>query len=476
MKKTFYIVALGASLTFSACEKTLEVLPRQSIDSKIALNSKDGIEAALLGVYDVLQSTDPATGNPTLYGRDLIAIPEALADNGEATNKSGRLQGEFLNQPNAHFNNWILGYRGINNANLILDALKTNAANLAAANKDAIEGQASFLRALFYFDLARVYGYDPQVELAQVDKGCVPLIVSGITAVPQIESAKRAKNTEVYAQIYKDLDVAVAKLGTTNFPHRATKVGAQALYSRVALYNKDYNNTVKYATDALATHGNRLQSTANYVSAWRAAIHPESLFEVAFQANENIGVNTSLQTTYSTLLAVGDRSRTGGFGDLVPTASLLAAFETNDVRRNLYELGTTGRGTARIECTKFLGKGGQPNLDNVPVIRVSELYLNRAEANYMLKKETEALADLNIIRKRAGLAEVTLTGDALFNEILKQRRVELAFEGHRWFDLKRRGQDIVKAVTIPYTDFRILPPIPVRDLQANPNLVQNDGY
>jgi hypothetical protein len=96
----------------------------------------------------------------------------------------------------------------------------------------------------------------------------------------------------------------------------------------------------------------------------------------------------------------------------------------------------------------------------------------------MSGNDAGALTDLNIIRTRAGLtARTGLTGAALMTEILKQRRLELAFEGHRWFDLKRRGADVVKTPsTIAFSDFRILANIPVREIQVNPNLVQNTGY
>jgi hypothetical protein len=250
----------------------------------------------------------------------------------------------------------------------------------------------------------------------------------------------------------------------------------------VALTRRDYATAVRVASEALTSGVGQFVNTASYVGSWRSASNPESMFELQYATAENLGVNESLHTTYSTLLASGDRSRTGGFGDLVPTANLLAQFEDGDVRRNLYELGTTGRGTAEIECTKFLGRSGQPNLDNIPVLRVSEVILNRAEAYASAgpqQNEALALADLNRIRNRAGLPSVTLTGPALLEEILKQRRVELAFEGDRWFTLKRLGRDIIKAApaqTLPFIDFRILAPLPVRELQINPNLQQNFGY
>ncbi len=471
------VLAITSTIFFASCSNLLNVDPRQSIDSATALTTQEALEAAVSGAYDYLQAL-------RMYGRDFIALPEALSDNGRATNKSGRLQAEYQNQPNAHFSagTWQLSYAAINQINLILD--NAPKVNMPAATRNNIEGQALFLRALIYHNLMRVYAYDPGAIVTQNSRGGVPLALTPILGSDQIEKLSRAPIDAVYAQIYKDLDDAIVKLATTpnsRAPFYATRAAAEALYSRVALYRRDYANVVRFADAALSRGVGTFVTNAQYVASWRAAIHPESIFELQYVTAENLGVNEALQTTYTTLLAVGDRSRTGGFGDLVPTADLLNIMqaEGNDVRRQLYELGTAGRGTAEIECTKFMGKGGQPNLDNIPVIRVSEVILNRAEAYAMQNNDALALADLNRIRNRAGLPSVTLSGAALLEEILKQRRIELAFEGDRWFTLKRLGRDIVKAPpvqTVPFIDFRILAPIPVREIQANPNLQQNFGY
>lgn len=484
-KYSFKIAVLGLVLTFASCTDLLDVQPRASIDAVTALTTEDAINAAVNGIYDRLQSTN-------LYGRDLVAIPEALADNGRATNKSGRLNAEYQNQINAHFIHWQTSYFAINQANLVLDALP-KVEKMTQANKDFVEAQALFIRGLLYFELMRAYAYEPGVEIKEASKGGVPLLKSGVADATQIKLEARASINDVYESIYTDLTNSIAKFtssGRTATASFANRTAAQAIFSRVALYRGDYTNVAKYATDALATGSvGRFQTRDTYVSAWRSANHPESIFEIQYQTNENIGVNTSLQTTYTTLIATGNRTTTGGFGDLVPTRALLDAFESEkdaegktivDVRRSLYELGTAGRGTAEIECTKFLGRSGQVNLDNIPVIRVSEMYLNRAEALARSGNAAGALTDLNVIRTRAGLPAATgLTGSALITEILKQRRLELAFEGHRFFDMKRLGLDIVKAAPVQnlnFTDFRVLAPIPVREIQANANLKQNTGY
>ncbi|QIP13491.1 RagB/SusD family nutrient uptake outer membrane protein [Spirosoma aureum] len=479
---TFKQVLATAIMTcgLAACSSLIEVKPRTSIDSGTALTSQEAINAAVNAVYDALQSTD-------LYGRDLIALPEALSDNGRATNNSSRLVPEYQNQSGAHMINWTQDYYGINQANLVLDALTK--VKLTDALRNSYEGQCLFLRALMYFDLVKAYAYMPTATISDYNRGGVPLILSGVLTLPQVTYPERATTDAVYTQILADLTAAIEKLSATaktRGPIYATQGAAQALYSRVALYAGKYQEAADFATKALASGIGTFQPKANYIAGWRTAINPESMFEINFQTSENIGVNTSLQTTFTTLTAVGNRTTTGGFGDLVPTVALLADLESEkdasgavlDIRRQLYELGTSGRGAVNTETTKFLGKNGTINLDNVPVIRISEMYLNRAEAYYRLGKEADAIKDLNTIRTRSGLAEkTTLTGAALLDEIIKQRRLEFAFEGHRFWDLKRLGRDIVKLpTTVPFTDYRILARIPIAEINNNPKLKQNYNY
>jgi starch-binding outer membrane protein, SusD/RagB family len=321
----------------------------------------------------------------------------------------------------------------------------------------------------------------------------------------------------VYTQIYNDLTAANSRLLTsgTNLPFFANKAAAQLLFSRVALYNKDYTNAKKWADSVIISQGTKLLDSTGFVAGWRRGTHPESLFELRFANNaENIGVNLSLQTTFTTLIEVGDRSRTAGFGDLVPTNTLLADLgivvvnqgstgapgtattlritsRTRDFRNLLFEEGTTGRGGAFVECTKYIGKNGFPNLDNVPILRIAEAYLNRAEAlstpGSPILDEASARADLiRLKQSRIGdypasnsAFDNALTGVALYNEVLKQRRLEFAFEGHRFFDIKRLGRDLIKGphyLDVSFTDIRILPAIPQREIDGNRNIVQNQGY
>jgi starch-binding outer membrane protein, SusD/RagB family len=493
--KIFSIFGLSVALVLASCEDTLQVDPRQSIDAENALNTPEGMNAAINSVYARLRAL-------STYGRDLLAVAEALADNGTVTSNSGRLIGENNNLPLAHFNNWQNSYLAINEANLILDGIPNVSPAPTDATRDRWIGQAKFLRALYMFDLARAYAYDPGVAVASQDRGGIPINTAGIKTATEALTflPARAPVAQVYAQIYADLNDAAALLPNTGGPAFATSGAASALLSRVALYNKDYATAVSAANTALASPVGAVLSGAAYQAGWRATIHPESMFEVRFQvAAENIGVNESLQTTYTTIQqfsTIGNFSIVGGWGDLAPRLDFLSLLgitvtgdrtpaisvtKGNDARVSLYEVGP-GRGSGRkVECIKFMGKTGVLNMDNVPVVRKSEMLLNRAEARATpgsaVLDEVAALADLNTFRAARSLPPVALTGTDLYEEILLQRRLEFAFEGHRWFDLKRLGRNVVKgAVVLEYTDFKILPRIPLRETDGNPNLVQNFGY
>lgn len=492
MKKTmnkFSLLLMAGIIAFTSCDKQLSVEPRQSISFESALTSAANVEAALNSVYGGLRQQ-------TEYGRDKLAVADALADLTQATGKSGRLQPENRNTQGSHFANWGSSYGLLNEINLILEAIP-NIADASTATKDRWEGELKFLRALLHHDLARSYAYDTTAVISGQYRGNIVLALTAVkTGAGALEfRPSRASTKEVYDAIYADLTVATTKLGNTRGVYYATKASAHALFSRVALYYGDWAKAVTEANSAISNApgvGAALSTGANYVAGWRALRNPESIFEVRFNIqNENLGVNVSLQTSYTTLNTLGNTSTTGGFGDLVPNNFLMGQLgiastgfpnitRGNDVRANLYEWGTSGRGTRFIECTKFFGKSGFPNLDNVPVIRYPEVLLNRAEAALRRNgagDEAAALADLNSVLTNRGLTSVTLSGAALMAEIMRQRALEFAFEGHRWFDLKRTGQDIVKSpANLPFNDTRVLPAIPQREIDGNPNMKQNAGY
>ena len=179
--KSWLLAGLIAVL-LSGCEKQLDITPRQAINADNALTSREAIDASITGIYARLKSA-------RLYGRDLIAIPEALADNGFATNKSGRLLPEAQNNQGAHFTTtiWTSGYAGINQINLTLEAIPNLAAglNITLVEKDRWEGQLYFLRALLYFEMMKVYAYFPGAVVTAQNKGGVPIILKGVALPSQ---------------------------------------------------------------------------------------------------------------------------------------------------------------------------------------------------------------------------------------------------------------------------------------------------
>lgn len=523
MKNTFIKLSLAAVVLsgMAACKKQLDVAPRTAIDINQALSSRENVNAAITGVYARLKSL-------RAYGRDLLAVSDAMSENGFATNKSGRLVNEAANVPGAHLATWQNNYYAIAEINILFNAIPNLnvVPAVTTAERNAWRGQLYFLRALFYFDLARVYCYEPGQGVLGQDRGGIPLV----TSTPlTIEGAvanlpARAPIDSVYAFMNRDIDSAIANLTTPSVfsPAVASRVAAQALGARIALYDRNYARAATLASAVIAARGGTMTTPNSYIAGWSAQVHPESIFEVRFANNtENLGVNESLQTTYTTLRERGNPAVTQGFGDLTPTTSLLQNLgfggiaangsggtftsRTDDVRNLLFERGSAGRGTARIECTKFIGKNGQPNLDNVPVIRIPEMYLIRSEArSYATNRDGSAnsafdlagaVADIVTVKQAryTNYATTQAAADAALAsganaaniqiENFRQRRLEFAFEGHRWFDYKRNAGVTVSTTTggvitskLAYTDFKMLAPIPQREVDLNPGILQNFGY
>lgn len=471
-KISILISYVAALLVFTSCEKLLHVNPKDSVNIEGGLDSREMLEAGTVGVYSYLRSTD-------LYGREHIVFPEIQSDNAIQSGRTTNLVDVANNVVGSGMGGWRDAYAGISQANVVLDALEKF--DGPKDWKDGLRGQLHFLRALYYHSIARVYSYDPTAKTSD-ERGAVPIVLNAVYDKDDIERNPRASIDELYDFLYDELDSAYVLLaGTDNMmaPHFATRGAVASLYSRVALYRGDYRKVVEQADRAIASGIAKLSSKDSYVSDWRKSVHPESLFEVVFTPLDNIGVNTSIHSTYMTRASVIDPEALRGNGYAVVSPELYSTYAENDVRRQLIMNGL-GFNSDKLEMTKFFSRNGVIHLDNVPLLRLSEIYLNRAEAYaHIAGAENEAMADLNLIRERAGLDPVSgLTEDMLVDEIILQRRLELAFEGDRWFTLKRLGKEISKpnGSVIPFSDFRILSRIPVRERNTNRALEQNKGY
>lgn len=465
------VIALFAG---SACEEALNVSDPESLSPDDVLVKVSGFESVMLSAYNRIHRF-------TWMGQNGIVAPEILADNLDFNNRTGRYEQEYVNAVRSHMDRWR-SYRGINDCNIILsriDDLKELTADEITL-RDQVKGEALFVRALNYHDMARVYGYEPGQEQNGFNL-TVPLRVTETKGVSDALDVKaRATNTELYSLLKNDLTQAISLLPASNgdAPYRVGKAAAQALLARVLLYEGSWAEAATQAEAALASSGVSLvDNKAAYYDSWFAVPHPESIYEAEIRATDWStvdGANNSLST-------LSNNTSSSSQFILVGSVELIAALdsEAGDIRDTIWTV-VDGIPAGTRKCEKWQGEKGD-FLENIPVFRASEMVLIAAEGYAKSGNTAQAQTTINDFRASRGLPATDATGADLEALIMKERRVEFALEGHRWFDLKRNGMDIPKsaAANVPnlsYSDTRILADLPIGELSLNELLVQNPGY
>ena len=455
-----FVIVLGVT----SCEKFLETEPRQSISNEVALEDLAGLDAALVGLYDDFQAT-------ALYGRNNLVIPELLSDNIRiAQQNSNRLVNHSSNAEFSHADHWEENYEAINKCNNLI-AFADEANGTTANDVNRVKGTAYFFRGLAYHDLLKAYSRNPKHLINNFDLG-VPLVLEPFKGLD--ESAFPARKTvfEVYDQIESDLLQAINLLTDDGFPHFATSIAAKALLARVYLFEGEWENAANMANEVINKSTVGLESGDNYVEIFSKS--SESLFELVFS-----DVETNAASVYYV-----NTGQTDGNGDGVLRDDMIDQYDPADKRGVLLASATQGPETVTYNL-KYNSYNGTEFVDNIALLRISEMYLIRCEANFENNSSigATALVDFNTLRTRAGLTEL---GVITLTDIMTERRIELAFEGHRFWDLKRRGMDIPKGkpgtidcgsdCVIPYTDHRLVDSIFQGELDVNPNLENNPGY
>jgi tetratricopeptide (TPR) repeat protein len=395
-----------------------------------------------------------------IYGGDVFLMPDLMASQ-DVVDWAGTFQdltqmvSQRITINNSYVETyWLDAYRVNNQANYVL----ANLDKATAANKDSYEGQAKFLRGLMYFDMARLFGRswndgDPNVNLA------VPIVLKPTTVIGADSYPARSTVAQVYAQAISDLTDAESKL-TTSVSFFANTYAASAILARIYLQQGQYAKAVTEATKVIS--GGKYSLVANYADEFpfpnQNAVHVDNTSEdiFAIQVTAQQGTN-DLNTFYAS-------SDYGGRGDISLKSSFLDEFEEGDGRLAVYNEDSGGS----LQVDKFDNLYG-----NIHVIRLAELYLIRAEANFRLNASTGAapVDDINVIRTRAGLDALS---SVTIDDILKERRLELAFEGGFFLhDAKRLKQNVG---ALPYSSSRLVFPIPRDEINANKSLKQNDGY
>lgn len=499
MKKIAYILLLAAAAFSTSCKGFLEEKPFLTQSNSLALADYSGLNKAVAGAYSPLVDV-------SWYGADFVLASEMRAENAtlpvNSQFQSGRhTVGFYMNYAaDATIGLWGYAYYVISAVNNVLDEIETSgidkyvSSSVSEQDVKNLMAEALFLRALSYFDLSRTYAYSPAKSKAVGFSDCVPIVLK--TDKTAKEQPVRNSVSEVYDQIIADLleaeslmDPAYKRAGLADVKGAASLPAIQALLSRVYLYNQNWQGAADYATKVIDNKAYKLWTAEEYPSVWGAETGgSEVIFEI-------YGRNSNAYDAYWE----GPSHMTNPFGyaDVAASPVLVSIFEEGDVR------GTTGvRGTDDGEvmfCTdadeisggelwtmKYFGKGysdakNTPDVSNLVVLRLSEMYLNRAEAlaNGANISGASAAGDLNAIRSNRGVADIAAPGLA---DIALERRRELNFEGHYWFDLyrttagsvkyedSRRGDDVDAQ-----SKFWALA-IPKREYDVNFNLTHNPGF
>ena len=473
-------------ISMASCNKQLdEFRPHNVIFEEQQFNSPDGFTKAVVGVYRLIAVGNVLPPDGSGYTDRQIFLSEAKGNTIRALDAQINRNTDVFGYVNSSrqdlshtFSYWRNSYNTLLHINTILaniDNGETNAIILQA------KAESLFLRAYIYFNLVRLYGM-PYYQDPSQSLGVMLILTNDID--PSYAPA-RSNVSAVYQQIIADLQASIPLFQLQKTNSYASRYAAEALLSRVELYkggtysspDQEANqHVVDYANRVIQNGGYRLLQEEEYKAYYNTDnIHNE---EDIFAINGEFmnGTIASLWKMPSQILYTGGLYR--------PSPYLLSLMEDRDYRWAFYTENTTpGFPEDNIAVNKYSIEFNTTNSRSpYRYLRLAEVYLNRAEALVKLGRDGEALSDVNVIRRRAGLNELThLSGEALFLEILKQRKIELAFEGHASYVEFRYGLDMVRnyasgrsgAMTVKATDPRILMKIPAEEIADNNNLDQN---
>lgn len=475
----FFFLLVG--LCFTSCDSELDISPRQGIETDKVFTSPSNLEAALFGAYSEIKGTFNATFAGELYGGDFNIISEMFSADGNVTwGGSFSTYREIFNKQISTTNtmvrnNWIRAYNAINNVNSVLDNLDIVT---DLDQKDRLQGEALAIRGMLYFELVRLWSRPWGTGTEANDPG-VPLVLKSINTVAEAEATAnlgRSTVAAVYAQVIDDLTQAEVLLEP--FGSNSTSIStytASAILSRVYLQQGEFELAAQ-AADRVINSGLYSLVPSPLSGFNNSANSAEDIFAIQQTALSNAGTsNGGLSTFYASLNG-------NGRGDIQVEDAHLAIYEANDLRGGLQDdlSGTAtivnvnqfyyiGVGTQNSGFTQT-AKYGDGNL-NIPIVRLGEMYLTRAEGNFEAGTNigSSPMDDINFIRKRAGLGNIdNLTQE----EIRLERQRELAFEGFRLHDKKRWKES---TGTLAFDAPELVLPIPERELEVY-DIEQNPGY
>ncbi len=446
--KRIYISLILLVFVFASCD-VLDPEPQTSLDAETVLSNGAAAEAVLLGAYSRMQVG-------SYYGVEYVLNPGLIADN---TIFQGFFDSQLeLDQRSVPYTNlwistaWVNIYRVINISNLLITEVP-NIDDDAFATRDRVLGEAHAIRALAYFDLLRVFGehFDTSSPYG------IPLLLEPVpdNDFNQIPDLARSSVEATYQQILDDLGVAETLLAGFADRGKMNYWATLALSARVHLYARNYSEAFTYANDVIENGPMSLvASIEELYGPDVTGFVSESIFDLEFNDQDQSSLNTFTRV----------RDEYNADPDLVD------AFHEDDARGELFD-----QFGVRFKTNKYLNSD---NANNVRVLRLAEMYLIRSEAavySTATPDPNAGLADLNVIRNRAGLGDLDPFNslDEYVDALLLERRLEFNFEGHRFFDLVRFDK-INEVLGMP--DHRKVFPIPRNELLVSENLEQNPQY
>ncbi|QIH35957.1 RagB/SusD family nutrient uptake outer membrane protein [Sphingobacterium sp. DR205] len=467
--RAILFVFLCTLLAGSGCEKLIDAAPaRNTLNSENVFQDSITMSAAMIGVYSYTYSGNSATGS--FLSNSVNSLLGLSAD--EMYYFPSKTYDAFLN--NALLPTelplstaWTQLYKMINMANGEIEGVEGSTAPFVSADlKSRLVGESKFIRALCHFYLVNMFGNIPVITTTNV-------AVTG--------SLGQSTEGEVYEQIIKDLTEAAAVLPIdyllySNERIRATKWAALALLARVYLYKKDYIKAAETASKVIANKDLFNISPLDQVFLKNSS---EAIFQFSTSAN------TSTQA--GTIFIPSATATTPNF---VLRPELMSSFEPNDQRPLKWTKSIIYNGTAYPYPYKYKTRGsGNAITEYDMVLRISEQYLIRAEAYAQINNLSGAMADLKVVRERAGLMVSPFGGQTeILAAIERENRVEFFSEwGHRWLDLKRasgftnpnltRADEVLGPLKGNFWQSEdINYPLPQAAINTNTNLIQNKGY
>ena len=488
MRTKCFSILVSAILTLGcvSCE-VVNLDPISSLTEANFYKTAADMDKAVIGIYSRYQSRMPRDWTLFEMPTDHLHMSSYRHIGGlEAINNL-----DFQPQNDIIRNFWQNSYNGIFRANAVL-AYLDNPSDYTGNTKEQLEGEARFMRALFYFDLVRAFGD-------------VPAVTSLLT-IEETRTIGRASEEEIYGLIIEDLNAAIEKLPAPGdiVSGRASKAAAHALLGKVHVYREDWENAL---THLQAVDEYDYQLLDNFAHLWSLdhEDNAEVIFVMKYIENDNGHLLSSDFIPYFGVEGVAS----SGLEVALLSWSLQKKYEDADSRKavTVAEYWKAPGSAGPEEWRPYVNKYAVPHSGrtssglDLPVLRYADIVLLKAEALYHLNRPAEALTELNRIRARAfgdaahnyTLADIASPEDFL-DKLLLERQLELAFENQRWFDLVRTGRFMEALDKVewnynpvtgtpqvvdldPKAHFRHFP-IPQHEIdQADPGVLsQNEGY